>query len=172
MLERLAEVEVQLPALLSDPAGWRSLDIDYHPPRVQRLYRPWCGLRLSLHRIWPCEPDAALFHPHPWPSAMKVVRGTYRMAMGYGSGTTPPPVMATMLLRAGSCYAMTDPDIWHDVRPLGGPSLSVMLTGTPWQRPAPVIPSQPLRPMPAADIAGLLAEFREAFPLCGRGLSP
>ena len=38
MLELLAEVEAQLPALLSDAAGWRSLDIDYHPPRVERLY--------------------------------------------------------------------------------------------------------------------------------------
>ena len=165
MLERLAEAEAALPALLLDTTGWRSLDIDYHPPRVQRLHRPWRGLRLSLHRIWPCAPDAALFRPHPWPSAMKVVCGAYQMAVGYGSGTTPPPVMATMLLRAGSCYAMTDPDAWHAVRPLGGPSLSVMLTGAPWQRAAPVVPSRPLRPLSEADVAGLLAEFRAAFPL-------
>ena len=162
MLEHLAEVEAVLPELLQDVSGWRSLDIDYHPPRVQRLYRPWRDLRLNLHRIWPCEDHEALFHPHPWPSAVKVVSGTYRMAIGYGAGTTTPPVMATMLLRAGSSYAMTDRDAWHDVRPLGAPSLSIMLTGAPWDRPAPVTPSRPLRPMSEADIAELLAAFRAA----------
>ncbi len=163
MLEHLAEVESELPALLRD-GGWRSLDIDYHPPRVERLYRPWRDLRLNLHRIWPCEADAALFHPHPWPSAMKVLSGTYRMAVGYGAGTTAPPVMATMLLGPGSCYAMTDPDAWHDVRPIGGPSLSVMLTGQPWRREAPVSPDHVLRPLSESGVAALLAELQALYP--------
>ena len=164
MLEFLEEVEAALPGLLADAAGWRSLDIDYHLPRVQRLYRSWRDLRLNLHRIWPCEPGEVLFHPHPWPSAMKVVSGTYRMAVGYGAGTRAPPEMATMLLRAGSCYAMTHRNAWHNVRPLGGPSLSVMLTGAPWQRSAPLSPTHPLRPMPSADIDDLMAEFRGFYP--------
>ena len=94
---------------------------------------------------------------------MKVVSGTYRMAVGYGAGTTAPPVMATMLLQGGSCYAMTDRDAWHDVRPLGGPSLSVMITGAPWQRDAPVSPDHPLRPLSDADRSALLAEFRRFY---------
>ncbi|MFT5679577.1 MAG: hypothetical protein ACI8RZ_000481 [Myxococcota bacterium] len=162
MLELLADVESELPALLAD-GGWRSLDIDYHPPRVERLYRPWRDLRLNLHRIWPCEVNDALFHPHPWPSAMKVLSGTYRMAVGYGAGTTTPPVMATILLRAGSCYEMSDPDAWHDVRPLGGPSLSIMLTGKPWARGTPVSPARPLRPLCDADVVALLADFQRIY---------
>lgn len=165
MMDLLEAAEAELPTLMADRAGWRSLDIDYHPPRVERLYRPWRdGLRLNLHRIHPCAPGAPLFHPHPWPSAMRVLSGRYHMRVGYGAGTEPPPIAAELTMTPGACYAMIHPDAWHDVRPLGGPSLSVMVTGRPWRRDAPVSPDQPLRPLPAADADALLALFRQHYP--------
>jgi len=165
MLALLSEAEAALPALLEDASSWRSLRIDYHPPLVERLYRPWRdGLRLNLHRIHPCAPGAALFHPHPWPSAVKVLSGRYHMRIGYGSGTTEPPVAAEATLTAGASYTMTDPDAWHDVRPLGGPSLSVMVTGRPWPRAAPVAPARPLSRMSAEAVSELLGAFRGHYP--------
>ncbi|MCA9527599.1 MAG: hypothetical protein KC549_15025 [Myxococcales bacterium] len=164
MLADLAAAEAALPALLQDAAGWRSLRIDYHPPVVERLFRPFGdGGRLSLHRAWPCAPEDALFHPHPWPSAMRIVSGRYRMIVGHGPGLATPPVAATLELAAGSTYTMTDPDAWHAIMPLGGPSLSIMVTGRPWARPQPVEPAAPLRPMDAADAEALLAAFQAAL---------
>ena len=86
MLDVLEAVEQKLPELLRDEAGWNSLFIDYHPPTVERLWRTWGEYRVSLHRIHPCERGTALFHPHPWPSAMRILSGEYEMAVGYGSG--------------------------------------------------------------------------------------
>jgi hypothetical protein len=89
MLEILASVESELPRLLLDESAWSGLLIDYHPPTVERLWMGWQGHRVSLHRIHPCGPGQALFHPHPWPSAMRILSGEYEMAVGYGRGETP-----------------------------------------------------------------------------------
>lgn len=164
MLDVLAAAEAALPALLADEAGWRSLDIDYHPPRVERLYRAFDGHRLSLHRASPCRPEEALFHPHPWPSAMRLVRGRYRMWIGHGSGTEAPPLAGMVELAAGSCYAMTDRDQWHAVAPVGEATLSVMVTGAPWDRSMPLTPDTALSPLSEATRAELLDLFRAAYP--------
>src|SRR5206468_11967261 len=129
MLDILARVEETLPALLQDGGCWQSLYVDYHPPMVERLWTRWGEYRVFLHRIFPCGPGEALFHPHPWPSAMRVLAGEYEMAVGYGPGEAPPPVAALILARGDFRYQMTEPDAWHYVRPLGAPTLSVMVTG-------------------------------------------
>ena len=170
MLKQLEEVEAALPELLAaeEGGGWRSLYIDYHPPIVERLYRPWgAHMRINLHRIWPCEPSGALFHPHPWPSAVKVLSGTYQMRTGYGSGVEAPPVAALINMPAGACYEMTHPDAWHAVRPVGAPSLSLMITGRPWGRTAPVSPGRPLSALSDERREALLRDFRDLYPRPG-----
>ena len=124
----------------------------------------WRGYRVSLHRIHPCAAGEALFHPHPWPSAMHLLTGEYEMAVGYGTGETPPPVAALIVARGDFRYEMTDRDAWHYVRPLGGPTLSVMVTGQPWDRPAPRS-SNPLAPLTDAQRAELFDLFRKHYPL-------
>jgi hypothetical protein len=163
MLDVLAQLEEALPALLRDAGIWRSLYVDYHPPTVDRLWTPWRAYRAFLHRIHPCEPGQALFHPHPWPSAMRVLDGAYEMAVGFGPGAAAPPVAALLVARGDFRYEMTHPDAWHYVRPLGTPTLSVMVTGQPWDRPAPKSAKalQPLRPEQAAELLGL---FRARYP--------
>jgi hypothetical protein len=134
--------------LLDDAAGWNTLDVDYEPPRVERLWRTFqSDYRLYLHRIHPCE--KALFHPHPWPSACKIMSGIYEMGIGYhqaraGEGQrkpdskpAPPPVATTLILTRDAKYEMLDPNAWHWVRPLQGVSYSIMVTGPLWDRWSP-----------------------------------
>lgn len=164
MLEVLARVELELPALLLAEAGWSGLFIDYHPPTVERLWRPWGDYRVSLHRILPCAREAALFHPHPWPSAMRIIEGEYEMAVGYGPGDEPPPIAARMIVRGEFRYEMTHPDAWHYVRPIGGPTWSLMVTGKPWSRQAPRS-DKPLVDLTPEQRKGLLAFFRSRYPV-------
>ncbi|HYT90670.1 MAG TPA: hypothetical protein VEL76_18325 [Gemmataceae bacterium] len=163
MLDILQAVEKELPRLLADEAGWKSVDVDYHPPRVERLWRPWGEYRIYLHRIHPCERGEALFHPHPWPSAMRILSGDYEMAVGYGKGEELPPVAALMIAAGDFRYEMTDPDAWHYVRPLGGPAMTLMVTGKPWDRPAPRS-TKPLQPLTDEQTKQILAFFRERYP--------
>lgn len=143
MLDVLQRAEAALPLLIpqlleKDYGGWHSLAVRYHKPYVDRLWRPFENrYRIYLHRIEDCEKEEALFHPHPWPSAMRVVLGSYTMAIGYGKGDTPPPIASTLILPEGAAYEMTDPDSWHYVVPRFGPSYSVMVTGEPWGRTSP-----------------------------------
>lgn len=164
MLDRLAAAEAALPDLIADANGWRSLNIDYHPPKVERLYRDFGDVRINLHRAWPCDPSEALIHPHPWPSAMRLVRGRYRMWIGYGAGLQTPPLAGQVELAAGSTYAMTGEDQWHSVVPLGAPTLSVMVTGAPWDRPAPVSPARRLDPLTPEVVQELLMLFGAEYP--------
>lgn len=163
MLDVLQRVERELPALLADSAGWVGLYIDYHPPTVERLWRRWGEYRISLHRIHPCPPGAALFHPHPWPSAMRILAGEYEMAVGYGKGEEEPPIAARMIASGEFAYEMTDPDAWHYVRPIGGPTWSVMVTGKPWDRPAPRA-DRPLGELSEQQREEILEFFRRRYP--------
>lgn len=137
MLDVLHNAERALPALLRNDDVWKSAFVDYHPPFVERVWCEWLENRIYLHRILPCGPGEALFHPHPWPSAMKVLQGSYEMAVSYGTGVSVPPIAARLILGTGSEYEMTDPDGWHYVRPLKQPSISLMVTGKPWARVSP-----------------------------------
>lgn len=137
MLSQLYLAEQELPYLLTRPEIWQSLFINYEKPYVERLWCNWKEYRLNLHRISPCEESESFFHPHPWPSAMKIVKGIYRMSVGHGSGLIAPPVAWTFNLSANSAYEMIDLDSWHSVQPIGGPVWSIMLTGKPWGRLMP-----------------------------------
>lgn len=166
MLEALKKAEALLPALLRDEGLWRSVRVDYHPPTVERL---WAGVeiegepfRMYLHRILPCEPSEALYHPHPWPSAMRILSGSYQMSSGHGEGLAPPPVSMTLELPAGASYEMAHPDGWHAVSPLGEPAFSLMITGAPWGRPSPKS-DRPLRPLEEAERQEILRFFRSAY---------
>jgi hypothetical protein len=161
MLPILARAERALPALLVSEVGWNSLDVDYDPPRVERLWRPFEECRLYLHRIHPC--DRALYHPHPWPSAIKIVSGGYEMGVGFGEGSQPPLVAATLHLKPGSSYEMTNIDGWHYVLP-SVENLSIMITGAPWDRWAPG-PNKQLSALKGVEVEALLADFRKHYPI-------
>lgn len=138
MLNILDIIEKKLPNLLKDESIWKSVFVDYHLPYVERL---WTSLtidnvdyRIYLHRILPTTLEKCLYHPHPWPSAMKILSGQYKMKVGYGEGMDEPPVSTTLILPLRTCYEMTDPNSWHAVCPLENSSFSLMISGTPWER--------------------------------------
>mgnify|MGYP000904770363 CR=1 FL=1 len=164
LLAKLARAEAALPALLADAAGWEALLVDYEPPTVERLWRPWEDGRLSLHEIHPCAEDEAMYHPHKWPSAMRIVEGIYGMRIGSGHGMEPPPVGGYVELSAGDRYAMADPAGWHAVIPQGGPVLTVMATGPLWEQPAAKKSSKPLGPLSPQRKEALLRRFQGYYP--------
>jgi hypothetical protein len=163
MLDLLHAAERELPALLATALGWRSYRIDYHPPFVDRVMREWRDGKLYLHRIHPCAPEEALFHPHPWPSAMRVLEGTYEMTVGHGAGEAAPPIAARLIVSGGMEYEMTDRDGWHAVRPIGGPAMTVMVVGPRWDRLSPHS-SKPLLPLSDAEVEAMLAYYRRCYP--------
>ena len=127
MLEQLRDIEDRLLDLLQDKAAWNTLDVDYEPPRVERVWRQVGHLRVCLHRIHPCE--NALMHPHPWPSAMRVVRGSYEMRLGRPPKSHVMPEMIRLVLTEGSAYEMVNVREWHSVRPLNDVAYSLMIMG-------------------------------------------
>lgn len=163
---------------LLDWDGWHSLHVTYHPPIVERLWRPYGAHRLFLHRIHPCAPGEALLHPHPWPSAVSIVSGRYEMVVAATSsryslvgGKYVPEAgsaLTQMILTVGSEYEMVNPSGWHSVRPLEDPSLSVMLVGRPYDVAWPTSnfpkPEEAQGPLSPELQAALLRDFKEHFP--------
>lgn len=166
LLEVLHTVEGNLKHWLNRPELWNTLDVDYEPPRVERLWTSLDDLgvprhRAYLHRIHPC--DKPLFHPHPWPSAVRIVSGRYEMDVGSESYDDPEPwVTATVILDAPSEYEMIDKSGWHSVKPIGCPSLSVMVTGPKWNRWIPK-PEMKLHPLSDETKSELLTQFKHYY---------
>ena len=137
-IEKLKQIErVKLYDLLCDPSIWKSVDVNYHPPHVERL---WCQLgkhRLFLHFSHTCKPEEPLFHHHPWPSAIHVIDGEYEMGMGFGKGIEEPEIFSTIISKGSLYYDMPHRDGWHYIRPIDAVCASVMLTGEPWGREMP-----------------------------------
>lgn len=167
MMRKLVEAEMRLPDLLRDGKPWDSLWIAYHPPFVERLWRQWGDCRICLHAIHALDEDETrepLFHPHLWPSAMRV-HDSYTMDVGYGNPDDPAPaVILTQTLAAGSTYAMEDPWTWHSVRPPTKTSRSTMVMGPLYdsvQRPSPLKKRLEL----PKSMHGLMIEiFQEYYP--------
>ena len=138
-LERLPEL---MPGLLADPSRWDSLDITYHPPRVERIFTDLGGgWRVYCHYIHPVLPgQESLFHPH-YRVAGIVVHGapgcSYRMTVGSAVGVSAPPVVMDMIVSGEFRYVMNHPDGWHAVMPIGGPVYSTDIFGPSMKRMVP-----------------------------------
>lgn len=132
-LEKLIQVEQVLPRLLRNDSEWTTLDIDYLPPRVERLWREYNNLRIYLHRIYPSLREEIHFHPHPWPCAVRLLKGSYEMGIGYGERDKAPPLASTLLLAQGTCYEMIERNSWHYVCPQTEITYSLMIAGKPWE---------------------------------------
>ena len=163
MLDVLKQVEKELGSLL-ERTDWQSLDINYHAPRVERVWLQWHGFRINLHRIHACTPRQALFHPHPWPSVVRVIEGGYWSAIGYGDSTGPDPAMAAEFwLAPNSIVSMEEPYGWHLVAP-PAPSLSLMVTSAPWQMKMSFKPGLILTTLSDEKIESLKNAFKDHYP--------
>ena len=131
-LEILKQIEAILPELLL-LGDWKTVDVDYHPPRVERVWLQYESLRINLHRIHAAKSSKTLFHKHPWPSSMRILHGVYEMGIGFGSEEeVVPPLATTIMLNEGTAYEMVSPDGWHYVSPVSDVTYSLMVSGCPW----------------------------------------
>ncbi|MDG1949355.1 MAG: hypothetical protein P8J32_00855 [bacterium] len=148
---------------LDDVEKWDSVDVDYHPPRVERLYTKIGSIRVCLHKIHPCDPKKALLHPHPWPASFKIYRGMYLSEVGSSVTAEPPKESVRVYLGAGSMKSMTNPDDWHYVAPIDEPVYSVMINGIPYENINPGVEkaTKKLWPLSISEKTGLLKEFKE-----------
>lgn len=162
MLDYLMEVENSiLRPMLANLDGWNRKLVTYEKPTVERLWRQHGENRIYIHRIHPCKEGQAFMHRHPWPSAMRIYSGRYMMSVsddvvGAFAGTR-------IVLGPECCYEMTWPECAHSVRPIGGPVLSLMVTGplyNPDEEKKVPIPNPELELGLAEQ---LLFDFRAAF---------
>jgi hypothetical protein len=162
MTEIGRNAECSLRELLDSPHEmWESLDVDYEPPHVERVWCTLMDLRVSLHRIHPCE--KALYHPHPWPAWVRILTGNYEMGIAYGTDRENLHEVARTRLWSDSEYEMVHPHGWHYVRPIGGFSLSLMVTAPPWKGALPNEDfggSADLGPLDQEDKLEILNAFR------------
>jgi hypothetical protein len=102
---------------------------------------------------------------------MRIVRGTYEMAIGttrtditsFAQGGKQKLVpAATVLLLAGSAYEMVNQNGWHSVRPVTDVTLSVMVTGRPWSRQGPKS-GKKLNPLAQHTVREMLGQFRKYY---------
>lgn len=163
MLEELKKIEnTILLDLLRYPNLWKSLDIDYHPPRVERLYTDAEGYRLSLHYIHPCTREEALLHPHPWASAMAIMEGNYEMGLGFSPDNTPD-IITTVEFTGPGYYEITNIDSWHYVRPVDSICKTVMLSGPPWGKWQENKPTKPLMELSNTRKLEILEDFYKLY---------
>lgn len=137
MIRKLQEIELsEINHLLSCDGIWESLDIDYIPPKVERIWTQYNSeYRLMIHKIYPCEEKDALFHPHPWKSAVRVLpigNGTYKHNIGTLSEDGLPEILCTTEVTGGGMYyEMLDKFSCHSVIPINEPIYTIMLIGKP-----------------------------------------
>lgn len=87
------------------------------------------------------------------------------MGVGYGEGITPPEEACRLRLSAGSCYEMSNKNGWHYVKPLETCSLSIMLSGDPWDREMPIEPPHGSNPdMTRDQIDQVIRMFQLYYP--------
>ena len=134
-IEHLKEAEKHLPRLLLQSDAWNTLDVDYFPPRVERLWTQFDNdHRLFIHLIHPTS-EQCLFHKHRWPASFKMLNGSYEMGIAYSEEEVTSemaykiPIISKFELTEGSYYEMTNTNTLHYVKPLDGISISLMLSG-------------------------------------------
>ncbi len=116
-------------------------------------------------------------HPHPWPSAVRIMSGRYEMQVSsrffpsdayeeseqIRNGPAWTDIHSNIILVPGSEYEMTSRHGWHSVRPLNAPSDSLMVIG-PLYEPRVVMPHVPIdkqQPLSPERFAELFDVWRQ-----------
>ena len=135
--------------------------INYEKPYVSRIWFKYKDYRVYLHKIEPCDSDReAFWHPHPWESAVKLLKGHYEMGIGYGEGIIRPKTASTLWIGPDTIYEMIEKDAWHYVAPFDDkPVISIMVTGKLTGREMPLKPTEPARKLTTEEVSDMLIEF-------------
>ncbi len=135
MLSVLSKVLQQLPPLLNSADGWDSLLINRRKPVTRRIFRQIDGYRVCLHEFEECSVEESFAHPHPWPAAFAILKGSYLMGVGRSADryTKPESLDTQILMVPGSRYQIVDPLVWHQITPVNSDRvLTVMVNREPW----------------------------------------
>jgi hypothetical protein len=163
MLDILFEIEKDILSLI-DTAEFKTMYIDYHEPYVKRIWFQHGKYRVYLHEIQPSlASDSSLFHPHPWKSAIRILRGKYEMGIGHSETNDIPKIDCKLIIGAGTAYEMVEKDGWHYVNPLDEPVYSLMVTGDLNEREMPVEPNKSFRKLTEEEIAEIRDVVRRYY---------
>lgn len=133
MLNTLLQILPTLPAQLEREEIWDSIIVNLRKPHTYRVFTQFGDLRLCLHKFNVCDDHEAFSHPHPWPGAFYILKGSYKMKVGYSDNRwSPPKEVMTTIMREGSAYEIVNPMTWHSVIPLDT-TYTIMLNGLPWE---------------------------------------
>ena len=163
MREAFLAVEAEILGLMKDESPWQGLYIDYHPPIVERIWCQWGAYRVSLHKMYPCGEEEALFHAHAWPQYIKIISGTQEVGVADMRSNFPPAHLIVSSYGSGNYYEMTNPFGGHYVRPIDRPSFSVMLTGSPWSVHHAPKSTKPLRQLTPEEFRKNFDFFRDYY---------
>lgn len=132
-INSLIEIEPIIKSLVTNSDIWKTLDVDYFPPRVERLWTTYNEYRIFLHTIHQTDKEC-LYHKHRWPGVFKQLKGSYEMGITYSPNEINSdeahllPDLVKFLITEGNYYEMTQTDALHYVRPISKISYSIMLT--------------------------------------------
>lgn len=165
MLELLYKVENSIVELLYKNANnINTMYIDYHKPYVSRIWflDEELDCRVFLHKIEPCnESSEALYHPHKWDSAVRIISGKYEMGVGHSETDEIPKTDCILILGAGACYVMPEKDGWHYVSPIEVTHTLMVIPNKLNGRKMPVEPEKKFRKLTRNEVTDMFYTFRE-----------
>lgn len=133
MIETLHELIPEIRKSLNNPQDWDSLIVNRRKPWTYRVFRKFGDLRVCLHAFDPCSSDESFPHPHPWPGAFLMLKGSYIHQIGFSPDLVSQPTFCFReIVRPFSTYEILDQRLWHSVQPLER-TYTIMVNGDPWK---------------------------------------
>lgn len=135
MIEILKNLIPDVLKSLKSTAEWDSLIINKRKPYTYRVFRKFGNYRVCLHAFDECSTEESFAHPHPWPGAFLILKGSYVHTIGFSKDTQSEPVfLYKEILKPNSIYEIADERVWHSVQPLER-TYTIMVNGEPWGNP-------------------------------------
>ena len=114
---------------------WDSLIVNRRKPWTYRVFRKFGDYRVCLHAFDECTTEESFAHPHPWPGAFLMLKGSYVHTVGFSQDLQSEPVFHFReIVRPYSTYGIIDRRTWHTVQPLER-TYTIMVNGDPWEEP-------------------------------------
>lgn len=162
MFDLLEKVENNLFEIIK-PLKMNTMYINYGIPIVERIWYQWGNRRIYFHKIHRTE-GTSMLHNHPWPNAIRVLRGSYEMGIGHSSTNEAPVTLdAKMVMKPGSKYEMVTPGGWHYVNPVSAVSYSLMVADPPFERIPSHKPGIKFRELTDAEISDIMTVFEQEY---------
>jgi hypothetical protein len=133
MIETLQKLIPEIFASINRDDEWDSLIVNRRKPWTYRVFRKFGDFRVCLHAFDPCSTEESFAHPHPWPGAFLMLKGSYIHNVGFSQDLQSEPVFHFReIVRPYSMYEIVDRRTWHTVQPLER-TYTIMVNGEPWE---------------------------------------